>query len=332
MEDNIMRKIWKDPVGSTLISASIIGLTAYIWGVAKDFTVHETLHKITSILNSSIQVKLWIIILCTVLFIRAIIYILKKLKNNQKSIIQDNKVDDTKAETIINTPPTAFFEERFCDAFPGLQWEYKTFTSKKDIKNRLTTLLAETLHFDKANGYGVETKPLWWFKGRGALAIVRFTKLNRNKFLMNNDELIIEKIIAVKGSSYYRSFVYVQCKADISTGLYDHSQLNLEAQEERGGTYTEEFAIFKNEFIKREEYDDGSTIIRGKPIKTTGAELRTRSLIRHNFIICAKYAPYNCPEFSKESRPYFKGLLNNEISFDTFTSWMSKLPKNPLDN
>lgn len=332
MKENIIKKIWKDPVWSKIIAALFLSIIAYVWSRIENLTFADFLQKTKDVLSFEVKLEVWLILIITT-FLTVIYYRHKRGGANSEEKLTSKKVIETeKEETFTNTPTTAFFEERFCDAFPGLQWEHKVFTSKRDIKNRLTTLLTEPLHFDKANGHGAETRPIWWFKGRGALPIEKFIQLSKNKYLMNNDELIIEKIIAVKGSSYFRSFVYVQCKGDLSTGLYEHYQLNLEAEEERGGEYTEEFAIFRNDFIKREEYDDGSTIIRGKPVKTTGAELRVRSLIRHNFIICAKYAPYNCPDFSKESQPYFKQLLHNEISFDTFTNWMTKFPKNPLDN
>ena len=143
--------------------------------------------------------------------------------------------------------------------------------------------------------------------------------------------MIIEKIVAFRGNSYYQDFVYVQCKADKSTGLYEHNQLNLENSLDEGDEYQEEFAIFKNKFISRQDYDDGATIINGKPVKTIGAELRSRTLIKYNFIICAKFAPYNCREFSATSKEYFKNLLKNQITFEEFAKWMNSFPKNRND-
>ena len=107
--------------------------------------------------------------------------------------------------------------------------------------------------------------------------------------------------------------------------------MSLEHSFEEGGVYQEEYAIFKNKFISRQDFDDGSTVINGKPVKTTGAEFRSRTLIKYNFIICAKFAPYNCHEFSATSKEYFKKLLTNEITFDEFARWMNNFPKNKND-
>ena len=82
-------------------------------------------------------------------------------------------------ETEIKLAPTVFFHNRFCDAFPGSSNGYKWFFSKSDIKNRLKILLKDPLSFDNGEGYGIDKRPIWWFRGSGSLPLEKFEILNK---------------------------------------------------------------------------------------------------------------------------------------------------------
>lgn len=337
-------KTWKDPVGSKVIAAAIIfifsQLFIFIWGLFTQLNFIQVYNLIFNLIKTNYIVKGWFLVTLFALLATFLLIVLFRKKNSVQTLqivneeeLKKHKILESKesGESVISEEPTVFFHHRFCDAFPGFSYGYQEFKSKGDIRNRLKILLSSPLSFEKGLGHGIDKTPIWWFRGGSALHIKRFEIIDRKKVLVNIDELIIEKIVAYRGHSYYQDFVYVQCKADKATGLYEHNQLSLEDSFNEGGEYQEEFAIFRNKFISRQDYDDGSTIINGKPVKTIGAELRSRTLIKYNFIICAKFAPYNCQEFSANSKEYFKNLMKNQITFDEFAKWMNTFPKNHND-
>jgi len=305
-----MEEIWKDPVWSKVIATSIIFLLSqlfvFIWGIIKNVGFIETYKNIFK------NIK-------------------KKLTTNKQNNKKQNIIKENDKELEIYEAPTVFFHYRFCDAFPDLEYGYQWLNSRKDINNRLKILLAPPTIFKKAKGYGVITDPIWWFRDSSALPIEKFKILNKKKVLINIDELIIEKIAAYKGRSYYEDFVYIQCLADKPTGLYEYNKEFIETLNKNNEVYKEEYGIYKKHFVTRQEYDNGSAIIKGKPKKINGAELRSRLLTKYNFIIAAKFSPYNSHKFNHYSNEYFNKLLKEEISFDEFVNWMRTLPKNHND-
>lgn len=338
MKLTLLKKIWKDPVGSKVISAGIIFLIAqffiFVWSLIREQNFYESYSDIFSFLRDILTNEIWLIYLVLSITFIVLIFFFRKIYLTENNYFgQKNEQElSPNIETEIRVAPTVFFHERFCDAFPGIQNEYQWFNSKKDINIRLKTLLKSPIEFDKSSGYGVEKRPIWWFRGSSAMYLKNFEVLTKNKVLLNWDELIIEKIAAYKGKSYYEDFVYVQCLPDKPTGLYDINQEYLNECVKKGRDYKEEFGIFKKKIISRQEFDDGATIIKGIPTPTHGAKLRSRTLVKYNFIIAAKYSPYNCQEFNRESKEYFSGLLNNEIEFEQFVEWMKIFPKNRNDD
>lgn len=296
--------IWTDPVWSKVISWIIILITTQVF------------------------VLIWSLIR-RIKFVQVYVNIYKGIKDFSKKKSKtsaDNKESET-VDTTIRIAPTVFFHQRICEAFPGLNYGHTWFTNKKDIHRRLKILLKHPTKFDSADGFGVTSDPVWWFRGGSALYIDSFKILSRKKVLLNIDELIIDKICVFRGRSYYQDFVYVECLPDKPIGLYTHDQEYIN----EAFDYHEEYGIFKKRIIKREELDDGSAIIKGKPVKVTNAELRTRSLKKYNFIIAAKTSPYNSRAFNVESRRFFPQLFDNEELFNQYIDWMNVQPKNRYD-
>lgn len=338
-----VKKVWKDQVGSKVIANIIttgilfvlsqIGIL--ILGLYKSLNFIETYRKLPTLINESFSNKNWILIIIALLiFLTILIFLFFKVKvsiNNYFKRQSENSEKEVEKETEIRDAPTVFFNNRFRDAFPGFSNDFKKFESRSEIHKRLKILLKEPLCFDKATGYGLDKRPIWWFRDSGAMPIQKFKILNRKKILLNSDEYIIDKVFAYRGSSYFRDFVYIECLADKPTGLYEHNSDYIKSRIENNKGYQEEFGIFKNKLITRQEFDDGSAIIKGKPVKTLGAELRSRSLTKYNFILAAKFSPYNCRDFSRNSELYFGKLLRGEINFNEFVEWMNELPKNPND-
>ncbi|MFA7222786.1 MAG: hypothetical protein WC148_04635 [Bacilli bacterium] len=243
----------------------------------------------------------------------------------------DNNTQIEENELRINEAPTVFYHYRFCEAFPGFNNGYKWFTKNKDINTRLSILLKHPTRFKKADGHGITNDPVWWFRGSSAMPIDSIKIIGCNKILLNYDELKIEKIAAYRGRSYYQDFVYVQCLPDKPIGIYNYDKEYMEECLKNNRNYTEDFGLYKGKILTRQEYDDGAAVIKGKPQSISGAELRTRFLTKYNFIIAAKYSPYNCDEFYKTSDGLFGGLLKSEVSFDDFINGMKNFEKNRND-
>ena len=187
---------------------------------------------------------------------------------------------------------TAFFAERFKEAFPGIR-QLEVFDSEREIEQRITVLLKEPLTF--SNGH-----PIWWWRG-GNLQIESFRSQGGGIFLMDSDELKISRIVAVPGSTYRRSFVYVRTDGMEPTGLYKiNPSVRDEFVRENGYDY-EEYGLFDNKTpITRACYDDGAASIDGKIVTVSGkTELRVRYTTPYNFIIAANGSPINNPEFDE---------------------------------
>jgi hypothetical protein len=257
----------------------------------------------------------------------------KTVKETIKKPIKSKNVNHLEEiELTINEAPTVFFHYRFCDSFPGFDNRYRWFTKSKDINTRLSILLKHPTRFKKADGYGITSDPIWWFRGASAFPVNSFKILNRSKVLLNSDEFKIEKIAAYRGISYFRDFIYVQCYPDKPIGIYKHDKNYIKKQIEDNQEYIENYGIYKGKIISSQELRDSAAIIKGKPCSTIGAESRNRFLTKYNFIIAAKFSPYNCKEFNIESKLYFDKLLKEEINFDDFAEWMARFEKNRNDD
>ena len=256
----------------------------------------------------------------------------KKIIKKMSNITAVVKHDEGKLKKLIITEtPTVFFHNRMCEAFPGLSgitW----ITKSKVAIERLQILLREPTHFDDSKGYGTRGDPIWWLRGSRNLYIHKFNKLRHNRCLMNIDELRIKKIAIIKSVVYWQDCVYVETSPDKPTGLYKHSKKEIEQSINEFGFCWEEYGIFGKRLINRTEYDDNAIIIKGKSIRTHGAELRARYISKYNFIISSATAPYNSHSIDRKLKQCLNGLLYGAASYDEFFSWLMQLPRNPNDN
>lgn len=228
---------------------------------------------------------------------------------------------------------TVFFARRMAAAFPGVRGVCE-FTNRKEIIKRLSVLLQSPLKFehglDKA-----DTDPVWWFRAGSAEDIQFFQKLGNNKVLMNIDELLIRRIVVYRDSGrYYGQYVYVEVEGDKPCGCYSHNADVMKDFIKSRGYYDEEFAVFKPSWyspekkITRQEYDDGAAMIGGRHVQLHGrAQLRLRYLTPYNFVLAAKFSPFNCNAFDRTSEVYFRGMLDGTIDKETFNEYMEKFPK-----
>jgi hypothetical protein len=64
--------------------------------------------------------------------------------------------------------------------------------------------------------------------------------------------------------------------------------LQEKLENNHGYYFFEEYATWNGNLITREEYDDGSALIGGKPTPIRGAKLRHRYITPYNFVICGQ--------------------------------------------
>lgn len=256
-----------------------------------------------------------------------------KLLNKLLLVVFSYKTDSKDLAIKATEESTVFFARRMAEAFPGVRGVCE-FSDRKEINKRLSILLQAPLKFEQGLDRA-DTDPVWFFRAGAAEDIQSFLRIGNNKVLMNTDELLIKRIVVYRDSGrYYGQYVYVEVEADKPCGCYSHNEDTMKYMVDKRGYYDEEFAVFKPSWylperkITRQEYDDGSAMVNGKPMRLHGrAELRLRYLTSYNFILAAKFSPFNCREFDRTSGEYFKGMLNGTISVKQFDEYMMAFPK-----
>lgn len=256
-----------------------------------------------------------------------------KLLNKLLLVVFSYKTDSKDRAIKATEESTVFFARRMAEAFPGVRGVCE-FSDRKEINKRLSILLQAPLKFEQGLD-SADTDPVWFFRAGAAEDIKSFLRIGNNKVLMNTDELLIKRIVVYRDSGrYYGQYVYVEVEADKPCGCYSHNEDTMKYMVDKRGYYDEEFAVFKPSWylperkITRQEYDDGSAMVNGKPMRLHGrAELRLRYLTSYNFILAAKFSPFNCHEFDRTSGEYFKGMLNGTISVKQFDEYMMVFPK-----
>lgn len=256
-----------------------------------------------------------------------------KLLNKLLLVVFSYKTDSKDLAIKATEESTVFFARRMAEAFPGVRGVCE-FSDRKEINKRLSILLQAPLKFEQGLDRA-DTDPVWFFRAGAAEDIKSFLRIGNNKVLMNTDELLINRIVVYRDSGrYYGQYVYVEVEADKPCGCYSHNEDTMKYMVDKRGYYDEEFAVFKPSWylperkITRQEYDDGSAMVNGKPMRLHGrAELRLRYLTSYNFILAAKFSPFNCHEFDRTSGEYFKGMLNGTISAKQFDKYMMVFPK-----
>jgi hypothetical protein len=215
----------------------------------------------------------------------------------------------------------ADFSERFAQAFPGVRgvaW----FEDSETIADRLGKLLQEPLSFKEGHLVG-------WWRGPANLHIEHFEQIEGSHFLMDIEELNIQRIAAVNRGSYYRTFVYVETAADEPTGLYRADSDVLARQIANFGYASEEYGLVDDKLpVSRAEFDDGAAIIDGRPVDIRGrVALRARYISRYNFLIAPFASPINNKDFDGALKAYSNRLLQGEEVFEEMCRASLRLPR-----
>lgn len=231
---------------------------------------------------------------------------------------------------------TVFFSRRMANAFPGERGLFE-ITDIKKIKLCLSKLLQYPLSFSEGLEHA-SSDPVWIFRGGSSEQIDSFKLLRGSKVLIGFEEFVVKRIVVFRDSArYYSEYVYVETIPDKPCGCYRYKKDEIDSFTKEFGYYDEEYALFKAKWylptikISRQEYDDGASYIAGRYVNTCGkAKLRLRYLSPYNFIIAAKFSPYNSHDFCRCSENVFKGMLEGAVSDDEFEEFMKCFPKRGL--
>lgn len=212
---------------------------------------------------------------------------------------------------------TAFFSNRFSDAFPGVRG-IKWFREPTEAVERLRIFFRNPFVFQ-------DSIPIWWWRN-GDMHIDSFDVLAADTVLVDHQELVIKELAAINPGAYYQSFLYIETKPSEPTGLYDQASVSSEV--ERWGYAREEFGLFRGHLVNRAEYDDGSTVIDGKVVDMNlGAKLRVRYVTPYNLLIAPIDSPINNNRFDRLRNELLNKILRGEASLDTLVEAVLKLPK-----
>lgn len=322
-----IKENWNDPVWSIVIATIIISVGGSILAMLYSFALSlyysisfsEAFGVITTFLNETVEIKIWLFLFLLVTYFMLVftpfMELAKNIKLKVKTYYNSSKVGKQELPSA-PSHSTPFFNHRMASAFPGIR-ELTWFENPTEATKRLEILLRKPIKFDPVNSK-LESRPIWWFRGGRALYIEEFKKIGRRKVLMNHNQLKIKRIAAYQSASYYKDFVYVEVVGEKQTGLYSLEEDDIKRHIDTYGYSREEYGIIKNKIgwqipIRREDYDDGATVINGKVRNAMDAKLRSRYLTDYNFIIAAKGSPYNSTRFDKESLSIFNRILKNEI-------------------
>ncbi len=344
------KKIWKDPVGSSVIAlilfSALGSIGFWIKSIIKKWLSQNPESGIRNFLNGSSQISNILLLLILLIAIISIIYILYKIPiivnsiKARKSALMKKKEEENywKIQGHESWPigfyePSVIFHDRICAAFPGDE-KFQVFNSKSNIYKRLKVLLEQPLSFRSKDNSGSYYSPIWWYSTMGCSNIQRFIPFKKRfnlvkpyKVLLNFYELNITKLIVSKPRSYYHSFVYIEVEAEKPTGIYNYSGEEVMERAKRN-YWTEEYGQYRNRRISRSEFDDGSTIIRENPIDIRGqAELRIRHLAPTSFIIAHHGFPFTSDRFDILLDEYLPKIRGDEKYLKELIKLISKFPK-----
>jgi hypothetical protein len=240
--------------------------------------------------------------------------------NDEESVTEIKEDDEQDINKFDHS--TTFFSYRIAKAFPGIRG-LRWFNNPKEAIDRLQVLLRYPLSRKDLG------EPIWFYRGSSCLDINRFERISDEKCLIGYEECLIDRIFVYRSDSYKRSFVYVELKPEEPIGVYQYEENQIENSAKYHGYYNEEYGTFKGYPVTREEFDDGSAFIDGKLVEFNGeADLRLRYLTKYNFIICAKFHPFNSNEGDRVSKKYLDDMLKGLVNLDDFIEEVERLSNN----
>jgi predicted MPP superfamily phosphohydrolase len=246
-----------------------------------------------------------------------------KFSIKEKAAIKEtkNKLPNKKNNSIIDKKTSSeIFYMRLTKYFPGIS-SYKEFRYNKAIGKRLEKLLLPT------NECRINA-PFWWFRGNSNLHIRNFRTLWWKHALMDDDELVISKIIVANTGTYWKSFIYVECLPQKQTRLYKIDQEAIGKMINEFGHAYEEYGLWHFIKLTRKEHDDGAFERLSLVIQTKGKQqLRVRYLSKYNFLITANENSINNHAADGPLGVLLNGMLKGDYTFSDLYKFITRLPR-----
>ncbi|MBQ9438299.1 MAG: toll/interleukin-1 receptor domain-containing protein [Lachnospiraceae bacterium] len=252
----------------------------------------------------------------------------------EQMIVTGSRITEEKtyeSEHAIRKTGTVFFDNRMRSAFPGVR-------GLRDIDNPEKAAEGLRTVFEYLNNGVISAGALdevWRFMGTSSAQIERFRMETKTKCILDDEELEIRRVVPFihPGRKYYRDFLYVETAAEKPIGLYEHDEKAIEDFRNEMGYYSEEYGLYAGTPVTRAEYDDGGACIDGKFVRfeTGGCELRCRYLTPYNFIICAKFSPFNCIEADKNMGRLLDDILVGKGTVEDIVAFGASLSRHAKD-
>ncbi|MCW3121049.1 MAG: hypothetical protein JWQ38_541 [Flavipsychrobacter sp.] len=246
------------------------------------------------------------------------------LKRNEEDFIEDGVFQNKQGEYKIIINSSDFFYNRLVRAFPGIRG-LKIFSDPKICVDRLLLLFRDPIVFDYTELQG-NSHPLWWFRDGSNMYIKKADRLADNKMLLDYHELLIKKIGVYNSGEYGKSFVYVEMSEEKQTGINHISEQYINTCIWEQKRLSEEYAIFNDKLITREEFDDSAAEIEGEIVDVFGAKLRVRYLTPYNFVITGQESAINSTTFDIMSKEIFNGILASTHKIEDLCDLIEELP------
>lgn len=104
--------------------------------------------------------------------------------------------------------------------------------------------------------------------------------------------------------------------------------MQIELKKNYGYYIYEEYGVRIDRLIIREEYDDGASLIDGKPTDTSDATLRVRSCTPFNFVICVNsHVLNNLGKIDFNLTRLLDEILLGTKTLDDLVNFVVKLPR-----
>lgn len=213
------------------------------------------------------------------------------------------------------------FFHRFGDAFPGTRDLLVIKSSPLEIISRLNVLLRWPVISIAAVGTDSESVacPFYWNNGDGNMHIERYCHYKRDVVLINEMEIKPTYLAAIGGDIYWRTFVYLEVES--------LPRRSIRGEEGHVGPY-QEYAIYDGRVFNRGEYDDGSYIEKGRPVRfKRRPDLRCRHLVPMGMILIPNSSPANNPKRDQEIRSHIQAVIEDKSNIDDFAKYLLSLPK-----
>jgi serine/threonine protein kinase len=169
----------------------------------------------------------------------------------------------------------------------------------------------------------IEETDLWWTQGRSNMPIQsKIDKISEDTWIMDNTEMKIEKVWALKSSSSIdHQFFIFKTKAMPSFEIYGEDNI----------FNREEAAWFNDRYISREEYDDGVAEIDGESVWLNNeAQLRVRNLQEEYYFIGTQSHPILLTENDEVVNKVYEKLIETGSLIQTDIQIMSKLKRHQI--